>query len=822
MKNTTFFSLGLFLVTSLGISAQTNYATPKAFVSNLRASSYAEKSSVKAVPETIVFSEDFSKFTAGTEAAPDTVDIGGTAENGYVIDAKYLKQPGWYGLGVHQAGGACSIQMYEYQYPGYPDIYTSCGYISTPETELFGDITVTFRAKQTTEGEGILWVGLCDNDAGPVDDVELTLTKEWAEYTFKSNKGTFKDNNIVQFSARSNTELLIDDIVIKRAVTKTEPTTVLNPINVSFEEFIARWTKVPSADKYRLNIYKKVEPENYVSGTLTENFDQINVNADGLKINTANPNYPEGWTINVSAAGNQDVNKAAGFYMSAPQSIVLDAVGDEVVTPVTPAFINDIKFWVRPSSMAEETEPSMIGISIWDSKAQKWIPIANMPNYYMAEEGVLYGFNSDQIGLNVNKVKFEYIQKGSAGITFSIDNVALCYESQLVDAPVVVNHETTDTFYVAKNIDAAHEHFYYVQTINGDLVSDKSYDAWVDGIVGLKPVINTPENVTSTSFDVTWSKFNNARSYSVDLSKITYAKNADKAGVVVLDENFDLIQDGTVDNPGMDWGASYDYAEHGVCDNHWISFQPQWAKGMAGTKGTNAWLGTAGFIASPLVALNNNGGAFDVEFTVYTKFDDEEIAVMIMSDLSKNAEVYKTVKFTGASGSYSGKAHFEKGGLKACYVAVMSMQGHAFFLDKIKVVQDLKKGETSFAPYKSMEVTENKLVATNLPEGCDYGVEVTAKSMKDFVYYVSERSDRMIVATANAGVSAEMADEIAVFGVQGAIVVAGMSEKAQVDVFNMQGQLVKSVMVEDLAEVPVSSGIYIVKVGSKVAKVMVR
>ena len=770
----------------------------------------------------VVFSEDFSKFTAGTEAEPDNTDIGGSKADGFVIDSQYLNQPGWFGAGVHQAGGACAIKMYEYQYEGYPDIYTACGYISTPETELFGELEITFRAKKITD-RGVLWVGLCDNDNGPVDSETFELTGEWQSYSFKSDKGTFAPNNVVQFAAQQETELLIDDIVITRAVTKTEPPMVLNPINNSFEEFVARWTPTKTAEKYRLNVYKKVEADNYISGTLKEGFDNINVKADGVTIDEADPNYPEGWKINVSEYGSQDMNNAEGCYYTAPRSIILDEEGDVIETPETPAFINSIRFWIRPSSMAYEDENiSMISVNIWDSKLEKWIPIANMPNYYFQEEGTAYEFNSDQIGLNVNKVRFEYIQKGDAAVSFFLDNIEIDYETQMVDAPVLKDYETTDTFCVVKDIDPSCEHFYYVQAIQGDLVSDKTPDMWVDAITGLKPVINEPTNVTGTGFDISWTKFYNARSYSIELCKIMNAEE-DMNDVVILEENFDKILDGTLDSPGTDWAPAYDFAEHGMCDTQWTSFQAQWIKGMAGTRGTNAWTGIPGFIASPVISLNNNGGAFTVELTVLTLMDDDEIAVMIQPDLNENATMYKTFKCTGKQGSYSGIVEFESGGVENCHISVMSMNGNPFYLDKIKITQNMKKGEMCTAPYKSYETETNEYMFFDLPENGTYGVEVTAKGMKDYVYYTSEKSDRMIVATGiPTGIEKELVEKSSVYASDGAIHISGVAAGTKVEIFNIQGQLIKNAVVNGSADILVNSGVYVVNAGNKRAKVIVR
>lgn len=819
MKKNYFITLGLALFGTLGLSAQRNLSKPVPFSQKVRPTANYQALVNASIPMQVKFSEDFSKFKAGSESNPDKKDIGGTKGNGFVINSSYLQTPGWYGAGVYQAGGVCALKMYEYSYPESNEVYTTTGYISTPPSELFGDVEISFRARKISKDDKF-WVGLCDNDYGPVDEMSFTLTDEWQTFEFKSNKGTFKDNNVVQFTPRGETEVLIDDIVIKRAVTKTQAPAPGIAINKSFEEFVATWHPTASADRYRLNIYKKTEPTDCLSGTLSENFDAINVKEDGVSIDTGKPNYPEDWKIDVSSNGKEDMSKSD--FNSAPRAIVLDGVGDVVETPELPAPAHEIRFWVRPSNMNMENDIcSMFSVNIWDSAQEKWIPIANMPNYFFKDGGMTYTFNADQIGLNVTRVKLEYIQDGDEHVSFAIDDLEVDYKTQLVNEPVLVDYETTDTFYVAKNIDPKHEHYYYVQALQGDLVSDKTMDVWVDAVSGLKPVVEEATNVKENGFDISWTKFYNAREYAVDLYKVVSAAES-MEGVSVLEDGFDKINDGTVDMPHMEWSDTYDYADNGFCDTRWISFQPQWAKGMVGTRGTNTWTGLPGFIASPMLDLHNNGGAFNVEFTVHTMVKDDSIAVMVMPDLAQNASYVLVGKCKGEPGLYTMTANFPEGGLEACHVAFMSYQGNPLFLDKVKIVQDLKKGEKMVAPVNCVKTPYNHYSFTNLSDASEYAVEVVAKTMKNFVYYTSEKSDRKFVNKTVTGVANALVAQPAVVGIHGGIRVSGIPAGTLVQVYNLQGQLVKSAVADGAVELDVVNGVYLVAAGSRTYKVLVK
>lgn len=55
---------------------------------------------------TVVLSEDFSKFTAGSEDAPDMTNI--TTSDGEIMQ-DYINTYGWSGVNIYQAGGCCFL-----------------------------------------------------------------------------------------------------------------------------------------------------------------------------------------------------------------------------------------------------------------------------------------------------------------------------------------------------------------------------------------------------------------------------------------------------------------------------------------------------------------------------------------------------------------------------------------------------------------------------------------------------------------------------------------------------------------------------------------
>lgn len=96
----------------------------------------------KAVEAQKLFEEHFDKFTAGSPEAPDSENLSGGSAGGYRIKQGMMSVEGWTGYHVYQAGGACALRAYE----SYGSTYY--GHLSTPEAALYGEATITLRARR--------------------------------------------------------------------------------------------------------------------------------------------------------------------------------------------------------------------------------------------------------------------------------------------------------------------------------------------------------------------------------------------------------------------------------------------------------------------------------------------------------------------------------------------------------------------------------------------------------------------------------------------------------------------------------------------------
>lgn len=190
----------------------------------------------------VIVEEDFSKFTAGSETAPDATDLA-NAQTGD-ISADYTQVPGWSGAAVFQAGGSAYIGFYE----------GDTGWLNTPILDFSannGTFTMTFRAKSAlTSGDELNMLLLYPGEQYAVSSQSVILTNEWKEYSFSLSKGTAE--SFIQMWTYEG-EYFIDDIKISaEGLSAPQNPTVSKYMGTSAE---LSWDAVAEADSYLLNVY---------------------------------------------------------------------------------------------------------------------------------------------------------------------------------------------------------------------------------------------------------------------------------------------------------------------------------------------------------------------------------------------------------------------------------------------------------------------------------------------------------------------------------------------------------------------------------------
>lgn len=195
----------------------------------------------------IIISENFEKFTAGSEAAPDTTPL--DDEYGQIQGSEnYFQTPNWTGAAVYQAGGIAYIGMVDGWYgPEH-------GFLNTPILDMSangGISTISFRARSDKSIDDHVSVGIYDPDDPyyPLSVVDLPMTGEWKDYKVALAQGT--DLCYVQFYA-FEAGLYIDDIVI--SAEGLQPPTGLKTSLFDGKSAHLSWDASEGADYYLLNV----------------------------------------------------------------------------------------------------------------------------------------------------------------------------------------------------------------------------------------------------------------------------------------------------------------------------------------------------------------------------------------------------------------------------------------------------------------------------------------------------------------------------------------------------------------------------------------
>lgn len=422
--------------------------------------------------EVVLMTENFDKFTAGSEAAPDATDVTDPT-TGYIAD-EMTQTPGWSGEGIFQAGGCAYLGMVEYT--DEDGTYEETGFISTPSFASDGDLVVSFRARVAEAGasDAIDVISVDEDEtsyydpmAGVIDYSQAVITDQWATYEVTVKGGA--TNNYVQLYSYEY-PILIDDIVVTGVESvEVDAPTALEATNVTKTGFTANWTEVEGADRYLLTVFSvKTTDSGVEETTVTEGFDGIVASdSKGKFINQEESTFPEGWTISLSENGtSREIYTSNNNYNSAGVALAFDATGDYIETPTAPAPITEFSFWTKSQGA---TEGSTITVSGFNGT--EWVDLGYL------DFGDLDSNFADVVGLsvedeNIVKLRLEYTKVVG---NCSIDDVSYTYGGDVISINYVLDgQEVEGTSYDVTGLDADNQYYYFVQAAVGGNYSEES------------------------------------------------------------------------------------------------------------------------------------------------------------------------------------------------------------------------------------------------------------------------------------------------------------------------------------------------------------
>lgn len=797
MKNVTIFRLALFALAT-GIPAA-SFAQFK--LQNPAGIRQVVKQSKTDAVETIL-EENFSKFSAGTEQAPDGTDIANkrTGE----IPAEYTGMPGWTGAAVHQAGGICAIQIGKYS-DGEGGSYEDTGFLRTPIGNYAGDITLTFRARLTDDGaeSDNMFVLLMGTTAGVLENRNKEITKEWQDFALNFTDGDFT-NCLIQISMAS-AKVLIDDIKVTSRQTSIIAPVTLEAADIKPDGFTARWQPTDEAESYLLSLYEK----DVAGATVKEGFEGIASTGDGSMIDTANPEYPEGWDIDLSAGKDMQICKE-GFNNS--QALVLDEEGDKITTPYSKEPIRDFKFFVKRLT-DEEGYGSRLYVDVLEG--EKWWILGVIDYDRISKDGEIVSLSS-KLEPNTHQVAFRFFrheEDAGKNILIALDDIS--YMTDPASIPVYEDREVAGTEYAVTDLDPKKYYSYSVKAKNSEFTSRASAEQIV--VSPAEPVLEEATDVTADKYTANWQISPKADGYQIKNYKVyTVPEDGDQT---ILEEDFSKVTSGTVEYPSGLYNSSPKLLDAYTNQPGWMGTCNYMAEGMLGAQ--NLFTST-GLLQTPPMDLSNNDGKFKVDITVYGGIGiDKDNMVVQAGD-----KIYKTFPMNGEYEKATATLEFDNGA-KDLSLLLYTQSGKLFLIDDIKVYQELKKGSQIIneADNKSLIGKEtNSYVFNNLSlgENEQFGYRVFAYRDYCGQMYYSLSNNMMLVKNGTSGLENIETGGCRIY-VEGNVLNVMLENDATVQVNDIAGRTyVSSSKSAGRHTYSLKPGMYIVKADNKAVKVIVK
>lgn len=747
---------------------------------------------------TLLCREDFSKFTAGSEEAPD----GSMFETLFLTD-EFFQTPGWSGEGVYQAGGTCAL--------AFPSIG---GFINSPLGYYAGKIIVKFRAK-AAEGNGTssayMFVSLLKdgvyypNMTGGIEDLEFIQLKAadgWQDLAYEMVNPYYVDDAFVQFNAVTYIKdaIFIDDIEIYRDEDYLYQPKTLTADTFTKDGFTARWGKVVTAEGYLLNLYEELaESDEPVSGLV--DFNGISTETGILQ----DSDIPENWDIHLTSETQVTADGGA----DGSPAIILSSTDEYICLPQLGGTFSALSFFAK---LLNDPETNIhFYVDVLNASTSEWKTLGYYDvNSDIWKTGTIKTFEDGFSGLYKGvRLRLEGSDEGLV----AVDNISFQTTAPVSSRCVAENIDTTEPQYTFTGLNPDAEHYFTVTAYKGNKETEPTNRALAFGIAD--PVAVAPTDVDARGgFTANWEQTPRATRYDVyayELSTFT----EDSPEYELINEDFSKVTSaGTPENPeALENTSGYMPLDDYTSVPGWTGRGNIIANGMLGC--ADDYSGVYEII-TPVITLSNNNG----NYKVYIKVWSTAGATLIV----QGTDVYQQLDFTQTG---TGEITFDLNkGKMSDQLMFYTQYGEAFLIDEVKIMQDVKAGDRLYSEIERVEAGDaTSHYFTIYPEeGRQYGYCVVAYQDLFGNTYATEPSNVVEVdffssGIENVGSGESFVTKIFTEGNDLKVVLAGNSA---ITVYNLQGQIVATANgVVGVNSLTLPTGMYIVTAGGKAQKVLI-
>ena len=744
------------------------------------------------IAQDVMIEEDFSLMTAGSEAYPDGTNIAGPD---YYIDSAYTHLPGWTASHAYQAGGTCCLNN------------PTSAFISTPEMEMTGMVHLSLKArmKNTSPNQTMMYVLMATNPYEPVL-IQYTgcyINHDWATYEFDlDNPET--EPVFIQFYCYC--EWFIDDVVVTRELNFCPAPKAHEATDYTMQGFTASWKPVDIADEYMFSLYKK---EFYGPEIVSEieYFDEINHN--GQWIDIINPNYPEGWTINLDAGDKRQV--VSGDCVSEPTALCMDAEGDTIILPYNGGRMMESNVYLKLLEYNPNTDDA--DLIFLGKMGDTWQDLG----LFFADWWSYQNHGNEWFRANIIEGIQEYEQFALAysgqGTVWALDNWDYQTTQASTEELVIQDFVLTDTIYSITDLDISKDYYYYVKARNSEYTSKKSNIVNCFGLCA--PVVLDATGISEDAYTANWEQHPKADKYLV-YNYYVHTAGSNEPEHVVLHEDFSKVTNtATPENP-------YFLENHGYCNLDEYTTAPDWwaycgilANGMLGAGDDGQ---TLGMLCTQEMCLNN-AATFKVKVTMYGEED-----MVVVFDASNDTQ-YAQFEQTGLQ-TFS--LEFTTGRESAHErLKIHALSSSNFLIDDIVVTQDLTVGDQVFhlLDWRRPEGEIENVTFDNLEQNYQmhYAYDIVAMHTAFGDDYKSEHSD-MVFVEVPLNINDTQDEQISVYPnpANDKLVIAGDIES--IELFDMTGHCVKFVqayaLLTSINTASFAEGFYLLKVTAKDGSVM--